>query len=197
MKKKHKQKVWRPNKLHCNFSPRPRKRAVGTHHWNTHKGTPNKHVKQEWCESNGKYLRKWTKTCIMIYFGTQNDPEIGPPRPIFNTPLKVAQVDMYTKIDVKPTSGNFLRKWPKTLSFTYFGGPKWPKNSASEAHILRTSKNTRNELVKQYCADVKPVKTFEKVTKHQNLDSLWDKKWPRNWYFEVHIVHISESSSSK
>ena len=32
----------------------------------------------------------------MIYFGAQNEPEIGPLRPIFNTPLKVAQIDMYT-----------------------------------------------------------------------------------------------------
>ena len=33
--------------------------------------------------------KKWLKTWIMIYFGAQNDPEIGPLRPIFNTPLKV------------------------------------------------------------------------------------------------------------
>ena len=42
------------------------------------------------------------KTWITIYFGAQNDPEIGPLRPIFNTPLKVAQINMYTQTDVKP-----------------------------------------------------------------------------------------------
>ena len=41
-------------------------------------------------------------TWIMIYLGAQNDPEIGPLGPVFNTPLKVAQTDMYTKTDVKP-----------------------------------------------------------------------------------------------
>ena len=30
----------------------------------------------------------------MIYFKAQNDPEIEPLRLIFNTPLKVAQIDM-------------------------------------------------------------------------------------------------------
>ena len=46
-------------------------------------------------------------TWIMIYFGAQNDSEIGPLGPIFNTPLKVAQIDMYTKTDAQPV-GNFL-----------------------------------------------------------------------------------------
>ena len=38
----------------------------------------------------------------MIYLGVQNDPEIGPLGPIFNTPLKVAQIVMYTKTEAKP-----------------------------------------------------------------------------------------------
>ena len=42
------------------------------------------------------------KTWIMIYLGAQNDPESGPLGPIFNIPLKVAQIDMYTKTDAKP-----------------------------------------------------------------------------------------------
>ena len=41
-------------------------------------------------------------TWIMIYLGAQNDPEIGPLGTIFNTPLKVAQIDMYTKTDAQP-----------------------------------------------------------------------------------------------
>ena len=43
----------------------------------------------------------------MIYFGAQNEPKIWPVRPIFNTPLKVAQIEMHTKNDVKPV-GIFL-----------------------------------------------------------------------------------------
>ena len=38
----------------------------------------------------------------MIDFGAQNDPKIGPLGPIFNTLIKVAQIDMYTKTDAKP-----------------------------------------------------------------------------------------------
>ena len=38
----------------------------------------------------------------MINFGVQNDSDIGVLRPIFKTPLKVAQIDMYTKTDAKP-----------------------------------------------------------------------------------------------
>ena len=34
--------------------------------------------------------------------GPKNDPEIGLLRPIFNTPAKIAQIDMYTKTGVKP-----------------------------------------------------------------------------------------------
>ena len=89
----------RGRELRCNFGSR--NRASGAH-WNTHKNTPNKHVKQEWYETNGKYLRKWVKTWIMIYFRAPNDPGIEPLRPIFNTPPKVAQIDMYTKTDAKP-----------------------------------------------------------------------------------------------
>ena len=38
----------------------------------------------------------------MIYLGAQNDPEIGPLGPIFDTPLKLTQIDMCTKTDAKP-----------------------------------------------------------------------------------------------
>ena len=38
----------------------------------------------------------------MFYFGAQNDTEIGPMKPIFNTLLKIAQIDKQTKTNVKP-----------------------------------------------------------------------------------------------
>ena len=77
--------AWRPNKLRC------KRKYI----FEYPKHTPNnKHVKPEGCETSVKYLGKWLKTWIMLYFGGQNDPEIGLLRPIFNTPLKVAQIDM-------------------------------------------------------------------------------------------------------
>ena len=87
----------------------------------------------------------------MIYLGAQNDPEIGPLVPIFNTPLKVAQIDIYTKTDAKPV--DFFLEMTKDRNFDLFGGPKWPKYWASEAHILHTYKSTWNEHVKQYCCE--------------------------------------------
>ena len=88
----------------------------------------------------------------MIYLGAQNDPEIGPLGPIFNTLLKVAQIDMYTKTDAQPVG--YFEKMTEDRNFDLFGDPNW----ASVAHILHTSKSTWNEHVKQYCCE--PVKTF-------------------------------------
>ena len=61
-------------------------------------------------------------TWSMIYLGAQNDPEIGPLGLIFNTPLKVAQIDMYTKTDAQPV-GNFLEN-NKRPEFWLIWGPK-------------------------------------------------------------------------
>ena len=58
----------------------------------------------------------------MIYFVAQNDPEIGPLMPIFNTPLKVAQIDMCTKTDAKPVE-NF-RDNDQRLEFLIILGPE-------------------------------------------------------------------------
>ena len=94
-------------------------------------------------------------TWIMIYLGAQNDPEIEPLGPIFNTPLKhvkVAVIDMYTKTDAQPV-GNFWENDQRPEFWLIWGGAKWPKNRASEAYILHTSKSTWNEHVKQYCCE--------------------------------------------
>ena len=70
----------------------------------------------------------------MIYFEAQNHPEIGPLRPIFNTLLKIAQIDMYTK-----TVAKFFEKMTKDYNFYLYLGTNWPNNWASEANILQTS----------------------------------------------------------
>ena len=38
----------------------------------------------------------------MIYLGDQNEAEIGPLGPIFNTLLNVVQIEMYPKTDAQP-----------------------------------------------------------------------------------------------
>ena len=71
-----------------------------------------------------------------------------------------------------------VEKWPRNWAsevniqhtkghkFYLSWGSKLPNNWASETHILHTSKSN---------TDVKPVKTFEKVTKQQNIDLLGSK----------------------
>ena len=61
-------------------------------------------------------------TWIIIYLAAQNDPEIGPLGPIFNTPLKVAQIDMYTTTDAKPVE-NVWENYQRP-EFWLIWGPK-------------------------------------------------------------------------
>ena len=61
-------------------------------------------------------------TWIMIYLGAQNDMEIGPLGPIFNTPLQVAQIDMYIKTDAQPV-GSFWEN-DQRPEFWLIWGPK-------------------------------------------------------------------------
>ena len=70
------QEAWRPNKLYCNFNSTPINRAFKAHHWNTNKISPNKHVEHEWCETNGKYLKKMTEDLNYDLFWDQKWPGI-------------------------------------------------------------------------------------------------------------------------
>ena len=81
-------------------------------------------------------------------FLARNDLEIGPLRPIFNKPQKVAQIDMYTKTDAKPVE-NF---WENDLRriFTYFGAQSGPKIGPLRPVFFHISKSVCNEHVKQY-----------------------------------------------
>ena len=58
---------------------------------------------------------------------------------------------MHTKTDAQPVE--IFWENDQDRNFYLFGGPKWPQNWASEAHILHTSKSTWNEHVKQYCCE--------------------------------------------
>ena len=133
------------------------------------------------------------KMTWIIYLGAQNDPEIGPHLgPIFNTPLKVVQIDIYTKTDAQPV-GNF---WENDKDRNYdFGGPKWLKNWASEGHILHTSESILEWACERNTV-VKPVKTFWESDQTPEIFLTLGPKWPRNWAFGAHILHIYESSSN-
>ena len=122
--------------------------------------------------------------------------------------------DWHASQDWCETSGNFEKMTKDRIFFFYlFGGPEWPKNWTSEAHWYspRIQKymylqNSASEAplchtplkVLAVCETIlmwKQWKLFEKVTKVQNFDLRCGPKWPKNWNFGAHIVHISESSS--
>ena len=87
------------------------------------------------------------------------------------------------------TSGKCLRKWPKTGILTYLGaqsGPKiGPLRTIFSTHIKVLGMSMWSNTVG------KPVRTFEKVTKHQKFVLIWGSKWPRNWAFKRHIFYKS------
>ena len=117
--------------------------------WNTPKHTLNKHVKQQGCETSGKYLSKWVMTWIMFCFWAKNDPEIGPLKPIFKTPLKSSS-NWHVNQNWCETSGKFMRKIPKTQS-----GPKiGPLGPIYSTHLKVLAMSIWSNT------DVKPVKTF-------------------------------------
>ena len=95
------------------------------------------------------------------------------------------------------TSGKVLRKWPKTMIWLILGtkvasGPKiGPLRPIFSTHL----KSSFKEHVKPYWCEI-GENFFEKVTKDQHFDWLWGPKWPKNWTFETHIVHNSDSCSN-
>ena len=118
---------------------------------------------------------------------------IWPLRLIFNTPLKVAQIDMHTKTDGKQVE-NFWENDQRPECFTYLGVRSGP-NIRPLRHILSTHLKV---LAMSMWTDVKPMKTFlRKWPKTSIFTLLLGPKRPRNWAFEAHIVHISESSSNE
>ena len=84
----YKQEAWWPNKLCCNLNSRTRNITFGAHNWTTHNSTPNTHVKQERCETNGmswendwrpelwwKIFEKMNKDRTFYCFGVQSGPK--------------------------------------------------------------------------------------------------------------------------
>ena len=140
------------------------------------------------------FLRKCSKTRIFTYFVTQSAQKFGPLRHmIFSTHLKVLAMSKLNNTDVKPVETfwendqwpEFLLVWgakmvPKLGLWGPYSTHFWKYLWASEAILMWNL-----------------WKLFEKVTKVQNFHLLWDPKWPKNWAFEAHIVHISESSSNE
>ena len=158
----------------------------------TSKRYSNWHVNQDWCETSGNFLRKWTKTGIFTYSGAHRGPNIGPLRPVLSTHLKVLAMSTWSNTDVKPVK------------------PFWENDQKPEFWIILRPEMAPILDLWGPCStyywkylsmwsdtDAKPVKTFEKVTKVQNLHLLCGPKRPKNLAFEAHIVQISAMSSNE
>ena len=119
-----------------------------------------------------KRFDEMTEDWNLNMFGTQNDPKIWPTRSLFNSPLKIAPMTMWTTTDAKPVV-TFWRN-DKKQTFDPFGGLKCPDNRAYEAHILHSSKSISTEHVKQYWCWTK-----------------WNvlRKWPKTGIFTYFGAH--------
>ena len=90
------------------------------------------------------------------------------------------------------TSGNCLRKWPKTGIFIYFRAQSGPQFGP-----LRPIFSTPLKVVTMSMgihSDVKLVVTFWKIIKDRNFGPIL---WPQNWALEAHVVLISENSPNE
>ena len=113
----------------------------------------NLNLNQDWCETSGKFLRKWPETRIFTYSGAQSNPKIGPLRPISSTHLKVLVKQYWGKL-----SENCWRKLPKTLNFNLFGA-----QNGTKIGLLRPIFHAPLKLLAMSMwsnTDVKPVKKF-------------------------------------
>ena len=127
----------------------------------------------------------WRPESCMFYFGVQNC--------IQHTYKSSSNCHVIQ--DWWETSGKW-EKWPKTGIFTYLGTQGGPKigplrpifHTPLKVFTMRIWSNT----------DVKPVETFwESDQSPEFLHTLGSKMAKKNWAFEAHIVHISESSSNE
>ena len=72
-----------------------------------------------------------------------------------------------------------LHCYPFSPNFDLFGRPKWPKNRASEAHILHISKINPNKHVKQDWCEFSG-NFFDKIVKNLNFYLFGGLYWPDN-----------------
>ena len=155
------QEAWWHYKLRCNLNSRPRNRAFGAHNWNTHRSTPNKHLKREWCETIGKYLITWPE--LWSIWLTKWPGNWASGANIQHT--SKSSPNWHAHQDWCTTSGNFL---------TYLGaqsGPKiGPLRLIFSTHLKVLGMSMWSNTV------VKPVKTFWEITKHHKFFLLWGPK---------------------
>ena len=109
-----------------------RNRAFGAHH----------HVKQEWCETSEKNLRNGWRPELWSISGPKMTQKLGL-WGLYSTHL-LKQLKLTCKSRLMQNQWKLFEKMTKDWNLDLFWDPKWPKNWASEAHILHTSKSSYN-----------------------------------------------------
>ena len=160
----------------------------------TFKNRPNWLVNQDWCKTNGNFLRKWPKTGIFIYSGAQTGPKIGPLSPIFSTHLEALAMSMWSNTDVKPVKTFYEND--ERPDFWLILDPKIAPKLGFDAHLPYTDESTCNEHVKQYWC--KTSENFRESDQSPELDLLWGPKWPVRpiLYTSLKVAPMSISNKS-
>ena len=158
------------------------------------KSTYNEHAKQYWCETSENLLRKWPKTWILTYFGSQKwSPNRAseahtPQTKLFQKVTKVQNFDLLLGPKWPETSSNEARlMWTKrklfnkiieTLNFDSFGGPKWPKNLG----LWSLSFTQQNYFLNQVSGESSGNSYI--IDENQYIDIIWPYLGPKTaWKF--------------
>ena len=113
----------------------PKNLASEAHILHAHKSACNEPVKQYWCETSEIFLRMWPNTRILTYFGAQNDPEIGPLRPIFYISESIS--NEHIQQDWCESRGNSLTKYSKTWILTHLEAQQFGPLGLSFTHLQK------------------------------------------------------------
>ena len=120
--------------------------------------------------------------------GNQNDAEIGPLGPIFNTLLSVAQIDMYTKTDAQPVE-KFWENCQRSEFSLILGAQSVPKIGSLRpifsTHLKVLAMSTWSKTV------VRPVKTFGEIDQTPEfLITLGPKRAQKLGLWRPYFTHL-------
>ena len=117
--------------------------TFGTHTVHIYESSPNEHIKQDWCESRGKFLTKYSKIWILTHLEVQNGPKTRFSGAYLLHTYKSSPNELVSQVSSE-SSRNFSRKEVKTyihvLTYLALFGPKmgpkiWPTRTIFHTHL--------------------------------------------------------------
>ena len=115
----------------------------GTHTVHIYESSPNEHIKQDWCESRGKFLTKYSKIWFLTHLEVQNGPKTRFSGAYLLHTYKSSPNELVSQVSSE-SSRNFSRKEVKTyihvLTYLALFGPKmgpkiWPTRTIFHTHL--------------------------------------------------------------